>query len=88
MAPTVEPTPELQLERFIAENPRSRYTFDGERGSQQSLLCRETGNNNRECITLQMQATKLFEAMQEQGFFCALPMEPGKTYMECTPIPK
>lgn len=26
--------------------------------------------------------------IQKQGFFCVLPMDPARTHMECTPIPK
>ncbi|KAF8968398.1 hypothetical protein BDZ97DRAFT_1655075, partial [Flammula alnicola] len=71
-------------------DPNRQYTFDSERGSEESELCREGGHKGRECITLQMNAKRLFEAMQagEQGFFCALPMDPGRTYMSCKPLPK
>ncbi|KAJ7184247.1 hypothetical protein C8R46DRAFT_1063410 [Mycena filopes] len=70
--------------------PMSRYTFDSERGAAQSEICREPEGSNRarECITIQMQSKRLFEAMQNLGFFCALPMDPKRTHMECTPIPK
>lgn len=27
-------------------------------------------------------------ATQGLGFFCSLPLNPGKTHMECVPIPK
>ncbi|KAF8894452.1 hypothetical protein BD779DRAFT_839178 [Infundibulicybe gibba] len=74
------------LGEFIARDPNSRYTFDSERDSKQSEICREGGPKGRQCIALQMHSKRLFEAMQEHGFFCALPMEPGKTYMECTPM--
>ncbi|KIL69604.1 hypothetical protein M378DRAFT_68251, partial [Amanita muscaria Koide BX008] len=68
--------------------PQAHYSFDSERDRPQSIICRETGPKSRECITLQMFSTRLFKAMQDQGFFCALPMEPGKTYMECKPLRK
>ncbi|KAF9484871.1 hypothetical protein BDN70DRAFT_796700, partial [Pholiota conissans] len=70
---------------FLQHQPNKQYTFDSERGSEKSEICREGDN---ECITLQMNAKRLFEAMQEQGFFCALPMDPGRTYMKCRPMPK
>jgi len=76
------------LESFIAKNPNARYTFDSERGAPQSEICREEGPKGRECIMLQMYSTQLFEAMQDNGFFCALPMDPTRTHMECTRIPK
>ncbi|KAF8717636.1 hypothetical protein AX14_012079 [Amanita brunnescens Koide BX004] len=79
---------ERKLADFIAQDPQAIYTFDSERGSSMSELCRETGSSGRDCITLQMQSTRLFQAMQAQGFFCALPMDPARTYIECKPLPK
>ncbi|KAJ7445729.1 hypothetical protein B0H11DRAFT_2290791 [Mycena galericulata] len=79
------------LKKFIARAPTSRYTFDSERDAPQSDLCREENLSPaqaRECIVLQMHSKRLFEAMQNLGFFCAMPMDPKRTYMECTPIPK
>ncbi|KAF8350850.1 hypothetical protein F5887DRAFT_876833 [Amanita rubescens] len=68
---------------MLQQDPQATYTFDTERGSSKSELCRETGPSARDCITLQMQSTRLFQAMQDQGFFCALPMDPARTYIEC-----
>jgi len=76
------------LRAFVNHNPNMRYTFDSERDSPISELCREEGPRGRECITMQMNSKRLFEAMQTLGFFCALPIEPGRTYMECKPLPK
>ncbi|KAK7440192.1 hypothetical protein VKT23_017135 [Stygiomarasmius scandens] len=76
--------PEETLKSFIARDPASQYTFDSERGASQSEICRDNPNS-RECITLQMNSKRLFETMQSLGFFCALPIEPGKTYMQCKP---
>ncbi|KAI0273796.1 hypothetical protein BC834DRAFT_966266 [Gloeopeniophorella convolvens] len=78
--------PNDTLKDFIARNPAARYTFDSERDAPQSEICRE--GRDRECILLQMTSKQLFAAMQENGFFCALPMDPTRTHMECTPIPK
>ncbi|KAJ7470295.1 hypothetical protein FB451DRAFT_1253261 [Mycena latifolia] len=81
------------LKAFISRAPGSRYTFDSERDAPQSELCRESASDGganlaRECIVLQMHSKRLFEAMQNLGFFCAMPMDPARTHMECTPIPK
>ncbi|KAF8162925.1 hypothetical protein B0H34DRAFT_693461 [Crassisporium funariophilum] len=83
-----EARPNEVLNAFINHDPKCQYTFDSERGSSQSEICREGGRRGRECMVLQMNSKRLFEAMQEQGFFCALPMDPGRTYMECRPLPK
>ncbi|TDL27277.1 hypothetical protein BD410DRAFT_782364 [Rickenella mellea] len=81
--------PDDQLKSFVARAPNARYTFDSERDASESELCREqTGDQRRECIMVQMQSKRLFAAMQEHGFFCALPFDPSRTHMECTPLPK
>ncbi|KAF9820177.1 hypothetical protein IEO21_01610 [Rhodonia placenta] len=80
--------PEEQLKTFISEDPDSHYTFDSERGAARSEVCREGKEKGRKCITLAMHSTKMFAAMQAQGFFCALPMDPSRTHMECRRMPK
>jgi len=74
------------LKQFISRDPNKPYTFDSERGASQSEICRQ--GKNKECIILQMTSRELFAAMQENGFFCALPMDPTRTYIECKRIPK
>ncbi|KAG6854935.1 hypothetical protein C0991_009758 [Blastosporella zonata] len=39
-------------------------------------------------IDLQMDSKSLFSAMQDLGFFCALPIDPQRTHMECKPMYK
>ncbi|KAJ7197179.1 hypothetical protein GGX14DRAFT_471720 [Mycena pura] len=75
------------LKSFIARASSSRYTFSSERDAPQSEICREDAQNTRECLVLQMHSKRLFEAMQNLGFFCALPMDPERTHMECNRIP-
>ncbi|OAX40033.1 hypothetical protein K503DRAFT_29963 [Rhizopogon vinicolor AM-OR11-026] len=52
------------LNTFISQKTLAEYTFDSDRGSPESELCREGGEKGRECITLRMHSTRLFEAMQ------------------------
>lgn len=33
-------------------------------------------------------STNIAYTIQSKGFFCILPMDPSRTHMECTPIPK
>jgi len=73
---------------FVAKDSSAIYTFDSERGAPQSTLCRENGPGRKECIQVQMYVTKLFEAMQANGFYCSLPSDPTQTHMECKPMPK
>jgi len=73
------------LKAFIAHDPTAQYCFDSERDSPCSEICR---SSDKECITVQMNSKQLFEAMQAHGFFCALPMDPKQTHIECRTIPK
>ncbi|KAJ4467477.1 hypothetical protein C8J55DRAFT_526101 [Lentinula edodes] len=79
--------PQEALREFISRTPNNNYTFDSERDAPQSEICRDDPKDH-ECITLQMNSKQMFAAMQSLGFYCSLPMEPGKTYMECKPLPK
>ncbi|KAJ3905315.1 hypothetical protein F5879DRAFT_748882 [Lentinula edodes] len=79
--------PQVALREFISRTPNNNYTFDSERDAPQSEICRDDPKDH-ECITLQMNSKQMFAAMQSLGFYCSLPMEPGKTYMECKPLPK
>ncbi|KAI0831178.1 hypothetical protein BC628DRAFT_1415717 [Trametes gibbosa] len=102
MQETSPASPQQKLKDFIAvrveprsachnrrsEDPKSVYTFDSERDAPRSELCREGGEKGRKCIEMEMYATQLFQAMQDQGFYCALPTDPTRTHMECKPIPK
>ncbi|RPD66010.1 hypothetical protein L226DRAFT_566492 [Lentinus tigrinus ALCF2SS1-7] len=85
---TSSQTPEKVLKDFIAEDPNSTYTFTSERDAPQSELCRDGKEKGKKCIMMQMHSTRLFQAMQDQGFFCALPMDPKGTHIECKPLPK
>jgi len=76
------------LRQFISRDPNAHYIFDSERDASQSEICRQGKNLNKECMILQMTSRELFAAMQENGFFCALPMDPTRTYIECKRIPK
>ncbi|KAG7086601.1 hypothetical protein E1B28_002546 [Marasmius oreades] len=80
--------PDEVLKNFVSKTPNTRYTFDSERDAPVSEICRENGPQSRECIQIRMNSKRMFEAMQSLGFFCALPIDPGKTYMECKPLPK
>ncbi|KAH9946215.1 uncharacterized protein BXZ73DRAFT_73028 [Epithele typhae] len=82
------PTAEQTLKDFVAEDPDSRYTFDSERGAPKSEIFREGKEKGRKCIMVQMHSTRMFQAMQDQDFFCALPMDPSRTHIECTRLPK
>ncbi|KAF9533472.1 hypothetical protein CPB83DRAFT_845314 [Crepidotus variabilis] len=77
------------LRAFIKEqhDPNTHYTFDSERGSGESEICREDAPS-KDCLKLKLDSKKMFEAMQDEGFFCALPSDPERTYMHCKPLPR
>jgi len=79
------------LRSFVEASPSTLYTFDSERDAPESEICRHALQSgkpvSKECIKLQMESKKMFESMQELGFFCALPMDPGQTHMECRRLP-
>ncbi|TEB35969.1 hypothetical protein FA13DRAFT_1209860 [Coprinellus micaceus] len=77
---------EDRLKSFVNLQPKGPYAFDSERDAKVSELCRGSGMNEKDCIKLQMSSRRLFKAMQDQGFYCALPMEPGRTHMVCKPL--
>jgi len=81
-------TPKEFLKQFISRDPHARYILDSERDASQSEICRQGKGRDKECMILQMTSRELFTAMQENGFFCALPMDPTRTYIQCNPIPK
>ncbi|KAI6019669.1 hypothetical protein F5J12DRAFT_482309 [Pisolithus orientalis] len=89
------------------EDPSAGYTFDGERGTARTVICREHSNQpktrqhtgdistgeqgrgrQKDCIDLDMYSTQLFAAMQNYGFYCALPSDPSRTHMVCRKLPK
>ncbi|KIJ44221.1 hypothetical protein M422DRAFT_67521 [Sphaerobolus stellatus SS14] len=87
---TSKPIPKQALKSFIEQSPSSNYTFESKRESDHSEICRGTGGTEggKDCVDIWLSSKQMFAAMQENGFFCALPMDPEKTHMECKPIPK
>ncbi|KAJ1972037.1 hypothetical protein H4R35_004898 [Dimargaris xerosporica] len=65
--------------KFIQEDPNREYTVDAK--AQQ--VCRQLPNGNRSCIRVALDQKAMFEVMQKLDFFCTLPMDPEKTYLEC-----
>lgn len=69
----------LRIDNFVKMAPGKEYTID----QKEQELCRDGLNGQRECVKLNLEYTQMFSQMQKLGFFCALPMDPTKTYMEC-----
>ncbi|KAK0445484.1 hypothetical protein EV421DRAFT_323534 [Armillaria borealis] len=60
-----EKDPLQTLKSFIGTSPASQYTFDSERDSPRSTICRPSDSTDgKECITIEMNSKKLFATMQ------------------------
>ncbi|KAG2232139.1 hypothetical protein INT48_008881 [Thamnidium elegans] len=68
-----------RLENFVKTAPGKEYRID----QKEQTLCRDGLSGQRECVKLNLEYTQMFSEMQKLGFFCALPMDPTETYMEC-----
>ncbi|KAI8340355.1 hypothetical protein EDC96DRAFT_335788 [Choanephora cucurbitarum] len=68
-----------RLDKFVKDAPGNEYTID----QKEQELCRNFSGGQEQCIKLHLEYTQMFSKMQELGFFCQLPMDPTKTYMEC-----
>ncbi|KAI8646327.1 hypothetical protein BD408DRAFT_360114 [Parasitella parasitica] len=68
-----------RLDNFVKAAPGNEYTID----QKEQTLCRQASNGQRDCVKLNLEYTQMFSQMQKLGFFCALPMDPTETYMEC-----
>ncbi|KIY66125.1 hypothetical protein CYLTODRAFT_455688 [Cylindrobasidium torrendii FP15055 ss-10] len=72
------------LEDFVNTSPKSVYRFSAPRDTPPSKICRD-GKDGEDCKTIELTGKEMFTTMQSMGFFCALPLDPSKTYMECKP---
>ncbi|KAI7876176.1 hypothetical protein K492DRAFT_198674 [Lichtheimia hyalospora FSU 10163] len=71
-----------RLNKFVDAAPQYSYNIDQYRGQ----ICRQLPGGQEECLKLSLEYTEMFSQMQKLGFFCALPMDPKKTHMECTRV--
>ncbi|KAI9280721.1 hypothetical protein BY458DRAFT_500168 [Sporodiniella umbellata] len=68
-----------RLDTFVNAAPGREYTID----QKNQELCRLGPEGQQDCVKLNLDYTQMFSEMQKLGFFCALPMDPKKTHMEC-----
>ncbi|KAG2226225.1 hypothetical protein INT45_003370 [Circinella minor] len=71
-----------RINKFVAVAPQNSYNIDQYKGQ----ICRQLPGGQEECLKLNLEYTQMFSQMQKLGFFCALPMDPTKTHMECTRV--
>ncbi|KAI7866196.1 hypothetical protein BDF14DRAFT_1728840 [Spinellus fusiger] len=68
-----------RLNQFVEKAPQNNYNID----QYKNQLCRQIPGKQEECLKLNLEFVQMFGEMQKLGFFCALPMDPKKTHMEC-----
>ncbi|KAF8218822.1 hypothetical protein L208DRAFT_1346930, partial [Tricholoma matsutake] len=78
--------------------PTSLYNFDSECDSLYSEICRQGASRDQGCIIvcwnhstetiLCSPQPHSIASSQAHGFFCALPMDPNYTHIECRLVPK
>ncbi|KAI9021531.1 hypothetical protein CLU79DRAFT_753701 [Phycomyces nitens] len=74
-----QPSELSRLNAFVAKAPQDNYNID----QYKHQLCRQLPSGQEECLKLKLEFVEMFSEMQKLGFFCALPMDPTKTHMEC-----
>ncbi|KAM0747414.1 hypothetical protein T439DRAFT_359738 [Meredithblackwellia eburnea MCA 4105] len=75
---------------FVQQAPNSNYSLDELSPSPDAAvrLCRTGTDGQRSCVEIHDEVTKVFELMQKQGFFCTLPTDPSRTWIECEQLNK
>ncbi|AOA62550.1 Hypothetical protein PP7435_CHR2-0146 [Komagataella phaffii CBS 7435] len=81
-----EPQNQESLQSFVAQKPLAMYTIDGQKGSNESLICRSNETGGQSCIKLGFNCVELFKKMQKFDYFCSLPDNVNATYFECRKI--
>lgn len=79
-------------ERGIARTVICREPSSRQPENRQRVGDNTTGeqgkSRQKDCLALEMYSTQLFAAMQNYGFYCALPSDPSRTHMVCRKLPK
>ncbi|KAG0174118.1 hypothetical protein DFQ28_002758 [Apophysomyces sp. BC1034] len=71
-----------RLNKFVDVAPQNDYNID----QNSQTLCRQLSNGQEQCVKINLEYAQMFSQMQKLGFFCALPMDPTETHMECRRI--
>lgn len=75
-----------RLQQFSNEAKDDVLYVDGSREVPESTVCRRFQSGGQSCLRLRLASTKMFEQMQNMGYFCILPQDTTKTEMECKKI--
>ncbi|KAL1921634.1 uncharacterized protein VTP21DRAFT_10276 [Calcarisporiella thermophila] len=77
-----------RLERFVREDTAAEYVIDPQftpnpNEKNKGEVCRRLSNGQTRCLRMELDPREMFSQMQRLGFFCALPLDPSQTHMEC-----
>lgn len=72
--------------QFVAQTPENMFIIDGEKYSDESIICTNDARGNKTCLKLKYNLIELFKQMQRLDYFCSLPNNMDATYFECRKI--
>lgn len=72
--------------KFVAQAPENKFIIDGEKYSDESIICTNDARGNKTCLKLKYNLIELFKQMQRLEYFCSLPNDMDATYFECRKI--
>lgn len=73
------------LQNFTNQRPNNMYVIDGEKNSNQSIICTDSPQG-KTCLNLQVDLIDLFKTMQNSNYFCSLADDIDSSYFECRRI--
>lgn len=71
---------------FVGQRPKNVFIIDGEKYSNESIICTNDERGNKTCLKLKYNLIELFKHMQHLEYFCSLPNDIDATYFECRKI--
>lgn len=72
--------------QFVNARPKNMFIIDGEKYSEESIICTSDERGNKTCLRLMFGLIELFRQMQKLEYFCLLPNDIDATYFECRKI--
>lgn len=74
------------VSNFVAARPNNMFIIDGEKYSEESIICTTDERGDKTCLRLMFSSLELFRQMQKLEYFCSLPNDIDATYFECRKI--
>lgn len=71
---------------FVEQRPANLFIIDGEKYSDESIICTNNEKGGKTCLKLGYNSIQLFKHMQKLEYFCSLPNDVDATYFECRKI--